>query len=322
MLRPRNAALMNVAFTPTSYCDPLRLLDQGWHVFPLKPGEKLPAVRGWNALAMVPPSLEQVERWLNQWPVTGWGIACGFCTIGVDNDCDTPEASALFEAVRLATLGDTPAVRIGKPGRSVTLYRPAGPIQYVNLPSVGGEVYALNAGYETGRQIVAFGPHPKAPSGRYVWPVEDLHTLRPRDLPLVAAEDVGRFIRALNLAFVSAGLARPDALEEGQPGAYDRVAAKAVWQAGRAGGAPGALAEARRLLEAAGEAQAVGQKVVRHPLALAIVTGAVNAGNDPEDVAEALGGPWRALLEQAEQRTRGGEMLSLAHWAARKGRRE
>jgi hypothetical protein len=313
---------MSAAHVPTSYCDPLRLLDQGWHVFPLKPGGKLPAVTGWNGLAMVPPSPEQVEQWLHYWPSTGWGVACGFCAVGVDNDCDTPEASALFEAVRLTTLGDTPAVRIGKPGRSVTLYRPLGPIQYVNLPSVGGEVYALNAGYETGRQIVAFGPHAKAPSGRYVWPVEDLHTLRPRDLPPVAAEDVSRFVRTLNLAFVSARLARPDALREGQPGAYDRAAARAVWQAGRADGPAGALAEARRLLEAAGQAQAVGQKVARHPLALAVVIGAVNAGSDPEDVAEVLGGPWRELLERAEQRTRGGEMLSLARWAAPKGPRE
>lgn len=308
--------------SPTPFCDPLRLLDQGWHVFPLKPGEKLPAVKGWNELAMVPPSADQVEQWLRRWPTTGWGVACGFCAIGVDNDCDTPQASALFEAVRLTTLGDTPAVRIGKPGRSVTLYRPIGPIQYVNLPSVGGEIYALNAGNETGRQIVAFGPHAKAPSGRYVWPVEDLHALRPRDLPPITAEDVDRFVRTLNLAFVSAGLARPDALQEGQPGAYDHAAAKAVRQAGRVGGPAGALTEARKLLEAAGKAQAVGQKVARHPLALAVVIGAVNAGNDPEDVAEVLGGPWRQLLEPAEQRARGGEMLSLARWAARKGRRE
>ncbi|MBI0535678.1 hypothetical protein D9599_08840 [Roseomonas sp. KE2513] len=312
---------MSTAYSATPYCDPLRLLDQGWHIFPLKPGAKLPAVNGWNALAMVPPSPDQVERWLRRWPVTGWGVACGFCAIGVDNDCDTPDASALFEAVRLTTLGETPAVRIGKPGRSVTLYRPVGPIRYVNLPSVGGEVYALNAGYETGRQIAAFGPHVKAPSGRYVWPVENLHSLRPRDLPPVAAEDVGRFVRTLNLAFVSAGLARPEALREGQPGAYDRTAARAVWRAGQTGGAPGALAEARKLLEAAAAAQAVGQKVARHPLALAVVIEAVNAGNDPEDVAEALGDRWRGLLEHAEQRTRGGEMLSLARWAARKGQK-
>jgi hypothetical protein len=313
---------MSAAHSPAPYCDPLRLLDQGWHVFPLKPGGKLPAVSGWNGLAMVPPSPEQVERWIHQWPVTGWGIACGFCAVAVDNDCDTPEASALFEAVRLSMLGETPAVRIGKPGRSVTLYRPLGPIQYVNLPSVGGEVYALNAGFETGRQVVVFGPHAKAPSGRYVWPVEDLHTLRSRDLPPVAAEDVGRFVRTLNLAFVSAGLARPEALQEGQPGAYDRAAARAVRQAGRAGGPAAALAEARKLLETAAEAQRLGQKVARHPLALAIVISAVNAGNDPEDVADVLGGPWRGLLEQAEQRGRGGEMLSLARWAARKGQRE
>ena len=42
-------------------------------------------------------------------------------------------------------LGETPAVRIGKPGRSVTLYRPTDAIRYVNVPSVGGEIYGLSA---------------------------------------------------------------------------------------------------------------------------------------------------------------------------------
>ena len=311
---------MSATAAQRRYCDPLQLLDQGWHPFPLVPGSKLPAVTGWHRLALVPPSAEQVERWARQYPRSGWGMTVGWCAVGIDNDSDTPEASALFEAVRLATLGDTPAVRVGKPGRSVTLYRPTEPIQYANLPSAGGEVYGLNSDLMTGRQVVAFGPHPKAPSGRYEWPVEDLHNLSPRDLPPVSAADVARFVATLNVAFVSSGLARPEALREGQPGALDRQAARAVWKAGRRGGAAAALAEARRLLEAAASAQAAGSKVIRHPLALAVAVESVNAGADPEDVEEALGEAWRQLLEREEQRTRGGEMRALARWATKKGR--
>ncbi len=81
-----------------TYCDPLRLLDNGFHPFPLKPGSKLPAVEGWNRLALAPPSERQVARWQADFPGAGWGVACGFCAVAVDNDCDTPEASRLFEA--------------------------------------------------------------------------------------------------------------------------------------------------------------------------------------------------------------------------------
>lgn len=303
----------------TSFCDPLRLADNGWHVFPLKAGTKVPGIIGWHRLAFAPAPLEQVERWAWQFPNVGWGIACGFCCIGIDNDSDTAHASALFEAVRLDTLGDTMAVRVGKPGRSVALYRPQEPIRYAALPTVGGEVYALNADLLTGRQVVAFGPHPKAPSGRYVWPVEDLHDLRPRDLPPVSADGIARFITAVGIAFVSAGLARPEAMRDGRPGALDRDAARAMWRAGR-NGAAAALQEAKRLLEAAAAAQRAGTPIARHPLALAVAVGTVRAGCTPDQIADTLGEAWDALLEPAERRTRKDELFQLGQWATKKGR--
>jgi hypothetical protein len=302
------------------YCDPLRLADQGWHVFPLKPGTKVPAIVGWNRLSSVPAGLDQVERWMRHFPDASWGIACGFCSVAIDNDCDTAPASALFEAVRLDTLGDTMAVRVGKPGRSVALYRPQEPIRYAALPAVGGEVYALNADLVTGRQVVAYGPHPRAPSGRYIWPVEDLHDLRPRDLPPVSVESITRFVRALSIAFVSAGLARPEALRDGRPGALDRNAAIAIRNAGRTSGGAAALAEARRLLLAAAAAQRSGAKLARHPLGLAVAVETVRAGCTPNQIADTLGGAWEELLEEAERRTRSTELFHLAQWAMRKVR--
>ena len=302
-----------------TYCDPLRLLDNGFHTFPLKPGSKLPAVQGWNRLALVPPSERQVARWQAAFPGAGWGVACGLCAVAVDNDRDTPEASRLFEAVRLATLGFTPAVRVGKPGRSVTLYRPTEAIRYANLPSAGGEVYALNGDGETGRQVAVYGPHPKAAAGRYTWPVEDLHALTPGDLPPVSAAEVAGFVAALNLAFVSAGLARPGALREGGPSALDRDAARTVWLAGRRG-PRAALEEAQRVLAAAAAIRGAGRGAFRHPLALAVVVEAVNAGCDPDEVADELRDDWYALLDLTERRARGGELADVCRWVRKKGR--
>lgn len=305
--------------TRAAYCDPLRLADNGWHVFPLKAETKVPAVIGWHRLAFVPAGPEQVEQWLGQFPDTGWGICCGCCAVAIDNDADTAPASALFEAVRLDTLGATVAVRVGKPGRSVTLYRPTDLIRYAALPLVGGEIYGLNADLLTGRQVVAYGPHPKAPSGRYVWPVEDLHDLRPRDLPPVSADTIARFITAVGIAFVSAGLARPGAMRDGQPGALDRDAARAIWQASKKG-ASAALAEAKRLLEVAAAAQRAGTQIARHPLALAVAVGTVKASCTPDQIADTLSEAWGELLGPSERRTRKDELFHLAQWALNKGR--
>ena len=296
------------------YCDPLRLLDNGWHVFPLRRGSKEPAVAGWNRLALSPAPEMQIARWEASFPNTGWGIVCGGCAAAVDNDNDAPEPARLFEAVRLATLGFTPAVRIGKPGRSVTLYRPTDPIHYTAMPATGGEIYGLNSDGVTGRQVAAYGPHPKAAAGRYTWPVEDLQALRPSDIPAVSAADMAGFVAALAMAFVSTGLARPEALREGRPGALDRNAARIVREAGKGGGAEAALQAARRVLEAAAATQRGGRACLRHPLGLAVMVETANAGCDPDDVAWTLREDWGALFGRREHGKRGGELAGLASW--------
>jgi hypothetical protein len=299
------------------FCDPQRLLDNGWHPVPLQRVSKGPAVSGWNRFALVPPREDLVARWVAKFPRCGWGLVCGGCAVAVDNDCDTPEASALFEAVRLCVLGETPAVRLGKPGRSLALYRPAEPVRYANLTTVGGEIHGLNADLVTGRQVAIFGPHPTAPSGRYVWPVEDLQALRPGDLPPVSAAQIARFTETTTVEFILAGLARPAAMRRGGPGVLDRAAARAVRRAARYG-ASAALAEAERVMRDAAAALRAGVAVARHPLGLAVALEAVRAGCSPEQVADRLDAAWMGLLGERERRARAGELLALAHWAEKK----
>ena len=47
----------------------------GWRVFPLKPGDKRPAVIDWPNVATTDP--EQIRRWWAQMPAANIGLACG-----------------------------------------------------------------------------------------------------------------------------------------------------------------------------------------------------------------------------------------------------
>lgn len=48
---------------------------RGWHVFPLRPGEKTPAVKDWQGWATTCP--DRITAWWTTRPGCGVGIACG-----------------------------------------------------------------------------------------------------------------------------------------------------------------------------------------------------------------------------------------------------
>ena len=55
----------------TPFCDPLRLLDTGWHPIPLQRNSKAATVSGWNRFALVPPREDLVARWAARFPGCG-----------------------------------------------------------------------------------------------------------------------------------------------------------------------------------------------------------------------------------------------------------
>lgn len=121
----------------------LAAAGRGWHVFPLRPGDKRPAVKDWEARATTDP-----ERVIRCWLAGPYniGIACGpsgLLVVDLDTPkADTPALPAPFDApdVRdgadvLAVLAerqqkpfpvDTYAVRTGRGGEHLYFQTPDG----------------------------------------------------------------------------------------------------------------------------------------------------------------------------------------------------
>jgi Bifunctional DNA primase/polymerase, N-terminal len=78
--------------TDTAKVTPSELAGRGWHVFPLRPGDKRPAVDRWEQRALTDPDL--VRRW---WPSPrhNVGIACGPSGLVVA-DLDPPDGIEQF----------------------------------------------------------------------------------------------------------------------------------------------------------------------------------------------------------------------------------
>jgi hypothetical protein len=53
----------------------LKLAREGFRVFPLKPGTKIPAIEKWPELATTDEV--QIRQWAGSFPGSNWGLACG-----------------------------------------------------------------------------------------------------------------------------------------------------------------------------------------------------------------------------------------------------
>ena len=51
------------------------LAEQGYRIFPLRPGTKLPMIEGWQAKATC--DADQLETWAKQYPGSNWAMATG-----------------------------------------------------------------------------------------------------------------------------------------------------------------------------------------------------------------------------------------------------
>lgn len=57
---------------------------RGWRVLPLRPGQKLPLLKGWPERASSDP--ETIRKWWNQWPRANIGLITGEHFVVVDVD--------------------------------------------------------------------------------------------------------------------------------------------------------------------------------------------------------------------------------------------
>lgn len=177
-----------------------RMVDEGFHILPLAPGQKYPAeygINGWRNMARwerygtrLPTELE-LAQWA-QWPGAGIGVVCGRAVVAIDIDFLDAKQAYLARQMTQEHLGITPAHRIGAAPKLLMAYRAA---QEIASASFGRfEVLGL------GRQFVSYGIHPTT-QAPYVWPVEGLADLSPDALPAVTAAQIEGLCAAITKAF-------------------------------------------------------------------------------------------------------------------------
>jgi Bifunctional DNA primase/polymerase, N-terminal len=166
------------------------LVENGFTVTPTN--GKAPVVRRWQNQA--PTNSGWLSKMLKANHYSGYniGIVCGR-VVGIDIDADEPAKAAELEALAAEHLGSTPFKRIGRPTRSLLLYRPA---ENESIPStkIGDCVEVLSGG----RQFVAYGIHPDIEEP-YRW-TSSRHnpaTARLEELPVITASSVQAFAEAV-----------------------------------------------------------------------------------------------------------------------------
>ena len=166
------------AMTAPSFMDRFgaRLIANGYPIIPIQPGTKKPGChRGggwrdypdWTRHAARATTELELAQWRG-WPDAGIGIVGG-AVAAVDIDiADDAELAHRIERLARERLGDTPALRIGRPPKRLLVYRTAAPFKGIKRHPL--EVLCL------GQQFVAYAIHPA--TGRpYEWPEENLADL-------------------------------------------------------------------------------------------------------------------------------------------------
>jgi len=192
----------------------LDLAANGYPVIPIAPGTKKPGrmVRGqwhdypgWSRHGTRETTEHELAIWAG-WEGAGIGVPCGR-VVAVDIDIAEAEPALEVEALARRMLGDTPAIRIGKPPKRLLVYRAQEPFAGIKRPPI--EILGQ------GQQFVAHGIHPG--TGRaYVWPEDDLANLELDDLPAIT-EDAARAFLDAAMEIVPEHL-KPATLAGGDPG--------------------------------------------------------------------------------------------------------
>jgi hypothetical protein len=196
----------------------VRLVANGYSVIPIQPGTKKPGCYrdrqwrdypGWTRHASRATTDLELQQW-SGWPEAGVGIVAG-SVAGIDIDvADDAELALRIDQLARERLGDTPAVRIGRPPKRLLVYRTAAPFKGLKRHPL--EVLCL------GQQFVAYAMHPG--TGRpYDWPEEGLADLDIGSLPAIDEEQVRAFldeaIVLLPQALRPASLAEPSGAPRG-----------------------------------------------------------------------------------------------------------
>ena len=170
-----------------------RLLANGYPILPIMPGEKKPGrfqrgqwvdYPGWTKHGERGTTDIELAAWKG-WTEAGIGIAGGFI-VGVDIDiADDAGLSDRIQALAFETLGETPAIRIGRPPKRMLVYR-------TTTPFKGIKAHPLEVLCQ-GQQFVAYAIHPET-GQPYQWPARCLTEIVLEELPETSERQVRHFL--------------------------------------------------------------------------------------------------------------------------------
>src|ERR1700753_360095 len=90
-----------------------RLLDNGYHPLPIKPGTKRRFLPKWERFCAHAPALTTVESWAGKFAGWGIGAATGYL-VAIDIDIMDEAQAAKMQRSAEKAFGETPLVRIGQ----------------------------------------------------------------------------------------------------------------------------------------------------------------------------------------------------------------
>lgn len=146
-----------------------RLLDAGYDIVPLQPGQKHPNLKNWTKL----DPREEIDNWLDG-PMRDWGV--GIRTRhnpAIDIDCDDPDIVRAVYAEIARIAGPCRTYRIGRAPRILLIFRTDEP--FSKLRSAKYEHTLLSTTHQVeiladGQQFAAYHVHPGTGKD-YAWPV-------------------------------------------------------------------------------------------------------------------------------------------------------
>ena len=184
----------------------VRLAEAGYDVVPIKPGQKFPAMDGWQKADASPAT---VRKWIaNGHAHDGVGIRTAR-TPGVDIDVTDPAIADAMEAWCQATLGFAP-VRTGNAPKRLLLYRTDTPFKKVQSawhdprnPLKPQKLEVLG----DGQQFVALAVHPDTHKP-YSWSADNILKTPPANLEAITVDDAHRAVAEFDRLAAAAGWTR------------------------------------------------------------------------------------------------------------------
>jgi hypothetical protein len=168
-----------------------RLVDNGYRILPVWPGEKAPALYSsgewremaeWTRYCARAPTDIEIDHW-SSFPDCSVGIAGGN-VVAIDIDVLDDRLSHRLDELARHVLGETPLLRYGRKPKRLLVYQAEQP--FYTFRSGPLEILCL------GRQFVGFGRHPAGMD--YQWPIGHPSEITVDQLPKISESMARTFL--------------------------------------------------------------------------------------------------------------------------------